>query len=144
MARAELADVYEVRMLLEVQAARLAALRRTRDDVTALEAALRARREAAEADDPRFVDADIALHTAVVTAAHNPVLADLFAQFTPVLRQALIDLVALLDLRARVGAPADASHTGLVAAIEAGDPAVAVQVLRGELEATLEHLRFPS
>lgn len=45
--RAAVTDLYEVRMLVEVQAARLAAERRTPEDVTALEDALAGRRAAA-------------------------------------------------------------------------------------------------
>ncbi|MGO4751838.1 FadR/GntR family transcriptional regulator, partial [Streptomyces sp. 2MCAF27] len=45
--RAAVTDVFEVRMLVEVQAARLAALRRTDADLTTLNAALDARSTAA-------------------------------------------------------------------------------------------------
>lgn len=79
--RAAVADVYEVRAMVEVQAARLAAARRTEADITAMRAALELRRTAAGADHAAFVDADIALHAAVVDAAHNPVLTDLFTEF---------------------------------------------------------------
>lgn len=81
--RASVTDVYEVRMLIEVQAARLAARRRTDEDLIALDAALAARRAAGAGPDPDFVDADIELHRAVVAAAHNPVLTDLFGEFAP-------------------------------------------------------------
>lgn len=81
--RAAVTDVYEVRAAVEVHAARLAAHRRTPDDITAMERALAGRLAAADADDTAFVDADIAFHAAVVAAAHNPVLADLFREFTP-------------------------------------------------------------
>ncbi|MFJ6573667.1 FadR/GntR family transcriptional regulator [Streptomyces sp. NPDC091292] len=138
--RAAVTDVYEVRMLVEVQAARLAARRRTADDVAALRAALAARRAAATADDPAFVDADIALHAAVVAAAHNPVLTDLFAEFVPALREGLIDLLALLGVRTRDPNHGDASHAALVAAVEAGDPAAAGDLAEAELTNTLGEL----
>ncbi|MEW9528172.1 FadR/GntR family transcriptional regulator [Microbispora sp. NPDC049125] len=141
--RAAVTDVYEVRMLVEVQAARLAALRRTPDDLTALDAALHARHEAARADDAAFVDADIALHAAVVAAAHNPVLTDLFAEFVPALRQGLIDLVELLDLRAHDPGPGADSHAALVHAVRLGDAEAAGHVLQDELDRTLERLRHP-
>ncbi|HEX2313893.1 MAG TPA: FCD domain-containing protein [Thermomonospora sp.] len=138
--RAAVADVYEVRGLVEVQAARLAAQRRTDADVTALHTALGEREAAAEGDDAAFVDADIALHTAIVAAARNPVLTDLFAEFTPALRHALVDLVRLLDLRAHDRAPGHAAHTTLVKAIERGDPDTAERILQRELDETLAHL----
>ncbi|MFI7033325.1 FadR/GntR family transcriptional regulator [Microbispora rosea] len=139
--RAAVADVYEVRMLVEVQAARLAARRRTPDDVTALHAALEARRAAARDGDAAFVDADIALHAAVVAAAHNPVLTDLFAEFVPRLREGLVALVDLLDLRAVDPNPGDDTHAAFVDAVERGDADGAGRVLQEELEQTLGRLR---
>ncbi|NBE56838.1 FadR/GntR family transcriptional regulator, partial [Streptomyces boluensis] len=139
--RATVVDVYEVRMLVEVEAARLAAQRRTPADIELLTAALDARRAAAPADDAAFVDADIALHAAVVGAAHNPVLTDLFAEFAPALRQALIDLVDLLDLRTPDPTPGDDSHAALVHAIGRGDAEGAAGTLREELGETLGRLR---
>ncbi|MFE9662936.1 GntR family transcriptional regulator [Streptomyces sp. NPDC005955] len=139
--RAAVTDVYEVRMIVEVEAARIAARRRTDDDVAALHAALTARRACAPDDHAAFVTADIALHGAVVAAAHNPVLSDLFAEFVPVLRQGLLDLVDVLDLRADDPDHGDAAHARLVTAVERGDEAAAGRVLRKELTDTLALLR---
>ncbi|CAL9442463.1 HTH-type transcriptional repressor NanR [Streptomyces sp. enrichment culture] len=132
--RAAVTDVYEVRMAVEVHAARLAAHRRTDDDVTALHTALAGRRAASTADDAAFVDADIAFHAAVVAAAHNPVLADLFTEFTPVLRDGLVDLLALTGLRTTEPAHGDAAHAALVRAVEEGRAEAAADILRAELE----------
>ncbi|MFV8188399.1 FadR/GntR family transcriptional regulator [Streptomyces sp. AF1B] len=132
--RAAVSDVYEVRMAVEVHAARLAARRRTPEGVAAIERALEQRRAAASGDDAAFVDADIALHAAVVAAAHNPVLADLFTEFTPVLRTGLVELLALTGLRARDPNTADAAHEALVRAVADGDAEGAAEVLRQELE----------
>ncbi|MFS8201881.1 FadR/GntR family transcriptional regulator [Streptomyces sp. CWNU-52B] len=139
--RAALTDVYEVRVLIEVEAAQLAARRRTDDDLLALGSALAGRRTAAEAGDAEFVDADIALHTAVVAAAHNPVLTGLFTEFVPVLRQGLCDLVELLDLRAGDPNHGDHGHAALVDAVIQGDAEAAGRTLREELERTLDQLR---
>jgi DNA-binding FadR family transcriptional regulator len=132
--RAAVSDVYEVRMAVEVHAARLAAHRRTPEDVTAIGLALQGRRNASAADDTAFVDADVAFHAAVVAAAHNPVLADLFAQFTPVLREGLTDLLALTGLRAHDPSTGDEAHETLARAIADGDAERAAEVLRRELE----------
>ncbi|MFI0720142.1 FadR/GntR family transcriptional regulator [Streptomyces sp. NPDC021224] len=136
--RAAVADVYEVRAMVEVQAARLAAERRTEADLAGLEAALTARRAAAGHGAAAFVEADIALHASVVTAAHNPVLTDLFAQFAPVLREGLVELVSLLALPPGDG---DASHTALVEAIAGRDGDEAARVLRAEFASTSALLR---
>ncbi|MFF6990451.1 FCD domain-containing protein [Streptomyces sp. NPDC010273] len=131
--RAAVTDVYEVRMGVEVQAAPLAASRRTPEDVTALERAPEARRVASGADDIAFVDADIAFHAAVVAAAHNPVLADLFGQFTPVLREGLVELLALTELRAHDPNTGDDAHEALVRAVAEGGAETAAEALRAEL-----------
>ncbi|TDD74500.1 FadR family transcriptional regulator [Actinomadura darangshiensis] len=139
--RASVADVYEIRAMLEVRAAELAAERRTGTDLTALDTALSARDEAftGAAIEP-FIDADIALHTAVIAAAHNPVLADLFAEFTPVLRDGLIDLVTLVDVRKSDTAHGRAAHAALVEAIRTQDPAAAGEIIKTELHQTLAAL----
>ncbi|WP_406464960.1 FCD domain-containing protein [Streptomyces sp. NBC_00111] len=141
--RAAVTDVYEVRIGIEVEAARLAARRRTDDDVTALTAALAGRRDAAGAGDAAFVDADIALHAAVVAAAHNPVLSALFTEFVPALRRGLIDMLQLLALRSDDPNHGDDSHARLVDAVVRGDGDAAGRTLRTELEETLARLTRP-
>lgn len=131
--RAAVADVYEVRTLLEIQAARLAAERRTDEDVAAMRAALDARRAAAGGPGGAFVDADIALHATVVAAARNPVLTDLFAEFAPALREALVDLLALVDVQQAEQDHGDAAHADLVEAVAAGDAEAAGRAARDEL-----------
>jgi len=139
--RAAVTDVYEVRLGVEVHAAALAAARRTPEDTAALRAALEGRRTAAAADDAAFVDADIALHAAVVAAAHNPVLTDLFTEFTPALRRGLIEMLDLVGLRRHDPNTGDDTHEALVEAITRGDAEAASTVLREELQQTLDLLR---
>ncbi|MFJ8161601.1 FadR/GntR family transcriptional regulator [Streptomyces sp. NPDC096136] len=109
--------VAELRSTLESSAARLAAERRTERDLVQLESLLARREEAwASGDAELFVSTDVALHMAVVTASHNEVLIELYAD--------LGDLVAEW-LRADVGTelhPADhLDHARLIAAIRRGD-----------------------
>ncbi|GAA1802236.1 FCD domain-containing protein [Actinomadura chokoriensis] len=140
--RAAVADVYEIRMMLEVRAAELAAERRTDADLAALDAALAARDDAfAGPAVEAFIDADIALHTAVVAAAHNPVLADLFGEFVPVLRDGLLDLATLVDVRASDTAHGRAAHAALIDAVRTGDPAAAGAIIKTELTQTLTALQ---
>ncbi|MBM7078783.1 MULTISPECIES: FadR/GntR family transcriptional regulator [Micromonospora] len=139
--QAAITDVYEVRMVVEVEAAQLAARRRTDDDVTALRGALAGRRHAAHADDAAFVAADIALHVAVVAAAHNPVLSSLFTEFVPVLQRRLLDMVELLSLRSADPNHGDEGHAALVDAVAAGDAEAAGRALRDELRQTLAMLQ---
>jgi DNA-binding FadR family transcriptional regulator len=138
--RAGVAEVYEVRMALELEAARLAAARRTGADLAALRAALAAR--AAASSPAEFVDADLVFHHAVIAAAHNPVLAELFTHFATALRTALLDLSADTALRSPADrAAATDAHYDLAAAIAAGDGDAAVDATRRNVETTLLQLR---
>ncbi|MFD9242916.1 FCD domain-containing protein [Streptomyces sp. NPDC059556] len=87
--------------------------------------------------DAGFVDADVAPHAAVVAAARNPVLTDLFEEFAPVLRQGLIDLLNPLDLRVRDPRHGEAAHEALVAAVVSRNGDEAARLARTELESTL-------
>ena len=135
--RAAVLEAYEVREALEVQAARLAAGRRTEADVEALRSCL-AERDSARGDDARFVEADLAFHRAVVAAAHNPLLSEMFDSFAAVLREALI---AIRSDQAVQSPHADAAHVRLAAAIEAGDAAAAAQATHDHLDPTAANLR---
>ncbi|GAA4204125.1 FadR/GntR family transcriptional regulator [Actinocatenispora rupis] len=118
LAHAELRDLMEVRRAFEVEAARLAALRRTEEDLVVLRAALRARDEAWDAQDADvFVETDARFHHTVAECAHNRVLAELYADFGVQLRDILHTCVG-----ETVRPEGYLSHTGLVDAIAAGDP----------------------
>ncbi|MGC5305785.1 FadR/GntR family transcriptional regulator [Micromonospora zamorensis] len=111
-------EVIEVRRAFEVEAARLAALRRTPEDLAALDGAL-AEREAAWHGGlvDAFVEADAALHTAVVAAAHNAMLAELYASVGTALRSTVAEAMGGALTPERY-----VDHTRLVEAIRAGDP----------------------
>ncbi|MFF5213885.1 FadR/GntR family transcriptional regulator [Micromonospora sp. NPDC000442] len=123
-------EVIEVRRAFEVEAARLAARRRTPVDLAALDDALAAREAAWRggrvAD---FVAADAALHTAVVAAAHNAMLAELYASVGTAMRSTLTQAMgdALTPER-------HVDHARLVAAIRAGDPELAAREAAAFLE----------
>ncbi len=135
--RAAVLEVYEVREALEVQAARLAASRRTDGDIAALRARL-AEREQARGHQAAFVEADLAFHRSVVAAAHNPLLAEMFESFAAVLREALIAVRSDHSVR---DAGADAAHERLTAAIAAGDAAAAAQATHDHIDPTAARLR---
>jgi GntR family transcriptional regulator, transcriptional repressor for pyruvate dehydrogenase complex len=132
--RAAVLEVYEVRQALEVQAARLAAERRTDADIASIRECLAGRERArARAKDSAFVEADLAFHRCIVAAAHNALLAEMFGSFAAALREALAAIVSDSGLD-DVGA--DPAHARLATAIEAGDPAAAERAARDQLDPT--------
>ncbi|EHN12445.1 Transcriptional regulator GntR family [Patulibacter medicamentivorans] len=136
--RAEVLEVYEVREALESQAARLAALRRTDDDLDRIDRTLQIReRTRAAGEVEPFVDADLAFHAAVVDAAHNVLLSEMFGSFLSVLRAALIEVVAgeVIDRIDSAGA-----HAALRDAIRARDPAGAVAATHDNVTVTARGL----
>ncbi|GLZ08192.1 hypothetical protein Acsp03_56580 [Actinomadura sp. NBRC 104412] len=137
LATAELIEILEVRRGLEVEAARLAAARRTDNDIEAIDAALKRREVAhAAADHGEYVEADLAFHTAVVEATHNRVLTDLYHDFGSALRASIGTAGILLR-------HADIPHGPIAAAIKAGDAEAAAEATHaclGEiLRSTEEH-----
>ncbi|RFS86902.1 FadR family transcriptional regulator [Actinomadura spongiicola] len=137
LATAELIDILEVRRGLEVEAARLAAARRTDADVAAIAVAL-ARRDAALADGDHatFVEADLSFHTAVVEATHNRVLTDLYHDFSAALRASIGAAQTLLR-------HADVPHGPIAAAIEAGDAEAATLATHACLDQILASTGHP-
>ncbi|NKZ03083.1 FadR/GntR family transcriptional regulator [Actinomadura latina] len=128
---AELVEILEVRRGLEVEAARLAATRRTEADIAAIAVAL-ARRDAAWAagEHVAFVEADLAFHTAVVEATHNRVLTDLYRDFSAALRASIGAAGVLLE-------HADVPHGPIAAAVEAGDAEAATTATHACLDQIL-------
>ena len=109
-------DVLQVRRALEVEAARLAAVRHTPDDDTRLRAFLRARTEAWDAGDmDTMVEADLALHREIARVSRNPVLESIYEN--------LLDAI-VENIRTNVEGPGhdDHAHDGLVQAIVDSDP----------------------
>lgn len=127
---ADIRAVIEARIAIEVEASALAAERRTPDELRALKRALDARESHRERIE-EHVDTDAAFHRAIVSAARNPILLELFDGFTPRNRQAMI---AMLRTRGDHGDDADqAAHHRIYDAIAAGIPAAAAAATRDHL-----------
>lgn len=94
--KANLIETLEVRHALEREAARLAAIRRNKDDLENMQTYLEACREAAEQKDSKaYVEADIHLHKSIVNAAHNSMLMDLYEQMSAPLHQSVHNLAEI-------------------------------------------------
>ncbi|WP_292722216.1 FCD domain-containing protein [Microbacterium sp. 13-71-7] len=136
--RADIVSVIEARTAIETEAAALASERRTANDLRAIRRALKVR-EQHRSDLEEHVDADLAFHRAIVVAAANPILTELFDGFTPRLRQTMI---AMLRIRSAFGDAEDhAAHERLADAIRAGDAALAAGLSREHLASLKDGLR---
>ncbi|MGA5537113.1 FadR/GntR family transcriptional regulator [Mycolicibacterium nivoides] len=131
--RADIDDVLEVREAIEVKAAELAASRRDSRDIDRLRATLTHRADAENGrSDDELIDADLEFHRAVVRAAHNPVLSELFESFAPRIRSAMLDMLRLSpDDRHRHDQDA---HSRIMETIRQRDPAGAGAAMLGQLE----------
>ncbi|WP_329446386.1 FadR family transcriptional regulator [Streptomyces sp. NBC_01426] len=125
-------EAYEVRSALERDAVRHAALRRTPEDVAALREAMAERTRGWESGDmDAFVDADLTFHRAVVAAAHNSVLSDLYEHFAGALRAGVHSVVSA-PVPDSVRHQLDA-HQAIADAIEAQDPDAAEAAVSAHL-----------
>lgn len=128
--RSDIISVIEARIAIETEAASLAATRRTAADVRAIRRALERRAVAVTGID-EHVDADTAFHRAIIAAAHNPILLDLFDGLTPRLRQTMIEM---LRIRADFGGAEDhRRHVRLAETVIERDAGAAAAESRGHL-----------
>jgi DNA-binding FadR family transcriptional regulator len=144
IARSTDMHVQEVRRALEVQAARLAADRRTDEDLAVCEAALAERDEAARRGaelgrwDPGWgrpwVEADVRFHQSVVAAAGNPMLLELHLE----LAEAMSSVVLRVAADAAHDPEIDLGHHRMLDAIRDRDPeraaAEAMRILERDLD----------
>jgi len=117
--------IWEVREAIEMQAARLAARRRSDEDLRAMEGALE-RMEASIAEGDDGIDADRSFHRAIAAAAGNALLRQLLDQLAEV-----IDRTSAASLTLPGRPPVSlASHRAILSAIAAGDEAAAAEEMR--------------
>ena len=127
----DLRELREIRATIEPSAARLAAVRRTDDELAAIDAHCR-RMEAALAEPLALEAAEADFHTAVVDAAHNALLSHMNA----VIRVALDATGATSD----PGPVAMTLRRAVADAIRRGDPAESERAMRTLLESWWEHM----
>lgn len=131
-----LADLSELRDAIEPAAARLAASRRTDDDLARLDTAFAAFAEAGQ-NTELLSAADLEFHLALLTATHN----ELYARLDVVITHAL-------EARNRIQHHPDApwkdpvpDHGAILDAVRAGDPAAAERAIRYALRDSDDDLR---
>lgn len=120
-------DLNEMRRILEPAAARLAAHRRTPDEIDAIQAAL-AGMESADVD--RHVQSDLLFHRTLLAATHNELLGRL---------EVVLKMAMTIRDRLAFGAPhADEFmqlHTAVATAVRQGNPDAAEQAMNALLSA---------
>ena len=118
--RSTILEILEVRHGLEREMARLAALRRTEEDLEVIRQKL-AHAESLLQEPEAYTLADLAFHMAIAAATHNSVMIDLYQNMTDSLHLSISDtqdLGDMMDTQAR-------NHTRLAEAIAQKDPEAA-------------------
>ncbi|WP_175856486.1 FCD domain-containing protein [Burkholderia anthina] len=135
-----LRDHLELQRMLDVEAARFAARRRSEHDIAAMRDALERRGEYdASRDRQAFLDHDRTFHLAVAAASHNTALQALYAYFDESIHRIHRDVdTGFADTMAPE--PTLAIHQDLVAAIVAQDEQAAVDAAGSMLMPLIEAL----
>lgn len=130
ISQAGLRDHLELRCMLEVEAARLAASRRTEEDVVRLTRLLAERGNSADGQVDAFITRDVAFHVAVADASHNRSLAELYRYFSEAIRLHMSETLA----DRRLPEPGEAEHRAVLDAIARGDAEAAAAAARRIVE----------
>ena len=140
--RASLRDHLEVRLSLEVEAARLAARRRSEEDVVRLHRLLDdCWGTQSEENKATFIQRDFAFHQALVAAACNPALEELYRWFSA----AVMDTIAATQ-EADLPEPYETAHRAIIDAVAVGDAEgaeIAVRSCMSPILTELETLLTP-
>lgn len=128
--RAGIISVIEARIAIEAEAAAHAAERRSPQALRRIRKALSDRQKHSD-NTADYVDADMRFHRAIIVAAENPVLLELFDSFVPRLRQAMIDMLRLGRSLSEDGD--HAAHVDLTEAIASRDAEAAHRLSRTHL-----------
>ncbi|MBK3867394.1 FCD domain-containing protein [Pseudomonas stutzeri] len=134
---AALHDQLEVRRALEVEAARLAASRRTEEDLRAIHEALAARGSwCDEASLEDFVERDARFHLNIVRASHNSALVEMYQFFWAGLQ----NTIAKTECEQQLPEPTYQAHAAVYDAILCRSPEQAALAASELLSPSLESL----
>lgn len=131
--KSDLLEIMEVRSCLEREAARLASLRRTSEDIELLRDRLAKRDDALKKSDnlQEHVKADIEFHHTVVRASHNSVLIDLYQHMSNTIQTSII---STMNGDADLTEKNTNAHHQLVEAIINENPEAAEEAVRANIE----------
>ncbi len=115
--RASLRDQFEARCALDVEGARLAALRKTPGIIAGLRALLSERGNYEGGDPTSFIERDLAFHRAVIAASGNRAMIEIYDFFSNSIAETIAS-----TLDKAIPEPDMQAHEAIVDAIETGDP----------------------
>lgn len=121
-------DLVETRQHLEPVTARLAAERRTDEQLRDIRTHLHGMRDAATND--VFVDADVAFHLSIASATGNTVLSNMMASIASLLNVWIRNVVEAAESTE----PSYREHVPIYEAIAASDPAAAGEAMRSHMD----------
>ena len=128
------AELLEFRAGLEVDSARLAALRRTPADMRLLRRSF-ARLEAVQGEGGSGAEEDVAFHLQIARASHNTYIIQVLEFLSPSMHIAISQSREMDALRGEYLVRAHEEHAAIFAAIMAGGPEHAVLAMRAHLQA---------
>ncbi|ARM10643.1 MULTISPECIES: FadR/GntR family transcriptional regulator [Rhizobium] len=115
--RASLRDQFEARLALDVEAARLTAIRKTPETVTELRRLLSERGTYDGGDKAGFIERDLAFHKAVIAASGNQAMVEIYDFFSASIAETIA-----ATLGQDIPEPDMRAHADIVDAIETGNP----------------------
>ncbi|MBX4929600.1 FadR/GntR family transcriptional regulator [Rhizobium binae] len=115
--RASLRDQFEARLALDVEAARLTAVRQTPETVTELRRLLSERGTYDGGDKAGFIERDLAFHKAVIAASGNRAMVEIYDFFSASIAETIA-----ATLGQDIPEPDIQAHADIVDAIETGNP----------------------
>ncbi len=121
----QIKHLFEIRIILETEAAYLAALRRTQDDLQRMQDALKILQNDFSEDDKTGDEADFSFHRAMIEATHNPIMVYTLDTLSNFYRQVLS-----ITLKQNIGLTSKRQqvykeHEAIYLAIEAGQAELA-------------------
>ena len=127
---AQVIQIYDMRIMLEEEAAGQAARARQFTDLMRLEALLERDRQLVDPDDATRITTNLEFHAALWACAHNPVLTDLLERLSTHLVHAP---QSTLSVESRWNAALD-EHAALISAVERQDVDEARRIARAHME----------
>jgi DNA-binding FadR family transcriptional regulator len=125
--------LFELRGILEVEAAALAALRRSQDDLAIMQSPLKTMTSTPYGS-VQWLKADLEFHLAVAQATGNPYMTQFLGFVSEQIRESVLAVGGRDQDSDKMARATLAEHTSILAAIEIGDAAAARDAMRRHLD----------